>query len=201
MNKIPITDVDLNALKALDPILSKHIETVPKPVKYYAESFFICIVTTLIGQLISSKSAETIYNRLESLLEEVNVENFLAAAESEVIECGIYKKKYDQIYKIAKNLRSGILDFQDLVLKDDKEVEEILCQYPGVGKWSAEMIMIFGLKRKDIISFGDFGVRSGIKKVYNLDSLSKKEFKEIKSRLSLYGTIASLYFWQAHMKE
>lgn len=201
MNKIEINNKDLNALKALDPILSKYIEVSPIPQRAYAKSFFISVVEALIGQLISTKSANTIYKRLEVLLEDVNAKNFIAAKEADVIGCGIYKKKYDQIAKIAKNLESGILDAQELVLKDDKEVIKILTDYPGIGQWSAEMIMMHGLKRADVLAYGDFGVRSGIKKVYNLQTLTKEEFNEIKLRLSPYGTIASLYFWQAHTKE
>ena len=201
MNKIIVDNKDLLALKTLDPVLSKYIEKSEKPNRYYAESFFNCVVTTIIGQLISTKSAATIYKRLEDILIVVNVDNFLATPQADIIACGIYKKKYDQIHNIAKNLKSGILDFHELALKSDEEIIKVLTGYPGIGLWSAEMIMIFGLRHPDILAFGDFGVRSGIKKVYVLETLSKKQFLEIKQRLSPYGTLASLYFWQAHTKE
>lgn len=201
MNKFKINKEDLKALQALDPTLSKYIESAPQPIRYYADSFFIAIVQALIGQLISNKSAETIYSRLENLLGKVTEENFLKEKENNIIACGVYKKKYDQIYKIAKDLREDILNFKQLKTKSDEEVAEILCKYPGIGLWSAEMIMLHGLRRPNILAFGDFGVRSGIMNVYGLKSLSKKEFLEIKNRLSPYGSLASLYFWQAHVKE
>ncbi len=201
MNKIIINKKDLEALKALDPILSNYIEESNIPSRYYADSFFISIVQALIGQLISTKSALTIYNRLNQLLGTINEENFLNEPEANIIACGIYKKKYDQIQIIAKSIKNGILDARELILLTDEKIIENLVKYPGIGLWSAEMIMMHGLKRPNILAFGDFGVRSGIEKVYNLDSLTKKEFIEIKKRLSPYGTIASLYFWQAHMKE
>ena len=201
MNKIKISKKDLESLKAKDPILSKYIEESLIPSRYYADSFFISIVQALIGQLISNKSASTIYSRLNKLLNTVTVDNFLNEAEANIIACGIYKKKYDQIQIIAKSVKSGILDARELILLTDKEIIEILSNYAGIGLWSAQMIMMHGLKRPDILAFGDFGVRSGIMKVYGLDSLCKSEFNEIKKRLSPYGTIASLYFWQAHTKE
>lgn len=201
MNKIIIDKKDLKALKALDPILSKHINKMPIPLRYYAESFFISVVETIVGQLISTKSATTIYNRLENLLGEVNVYNYINAKEEDIIACGIYKKKYDQIYNIAKSIKSGILDFHELKVKSGDEVIEILTAYPGIGLWSAEMILMHGLRHPDILAFGDLGIRNGIKKVYGLDDLSKKDFLVIKERLSPYGTLASMYFWQAYAKE
>lgn len=201
LHKIEISKSDLIALKALDPVLSKYIENSPKPERYYANSFFESVVSTIIAQLISTKSAETIFGRLKKLLKDVNVDNFLSANKEEVIACGIYDKKYKQIYNIAKKLESGILDFQELSYKSDKEVVKILTQYPGIGQWSAEMIMLFGMRRKDVLSYNDFGIRSGIKIIYNLEELSKNDFNIIKQRLSPYGSLASLFFWQAHMKE
>lgn len=199
--KIEINKSDLNALKALDPVLSKYIESTSKPERFFANSFFEAVVSTIIGQLISTKAAATIYSRLQKLIGEINVDNFLSVSKDKVIACGIYNKKYMQIYNIAISLESGILDFQELSLKSDKEIIEILTQYPGIGQWSAEMILLFGMKRKDVLAYSDFGIRSGIKIIYNLENLSKVEFNIIKKRLSPYGSLASLYFWQAHTKE
>ena len=201
MSSLVIDKKDLKALKALDPVLSKYIDSVPIPTRNYADSFFISIVKTIIGQLISNKAAATIYSRLEVLLSEVSVENYLNTDKLNIIKCGIYKKKYDQIYNIAKSINNGILDFRQLVDKSDTEVIQILTSYPGVGLWSAEMIRMSGLKHPDVLAYGDLGIRNGIKKVYGLNSLSKQDFLVIKDRLSPYGTIASLYFWQAYMKE
>lgn len=196
-----ISEEDLVALKALDPVLSAYIETVNVPSRDYAISPFEGIVSTIISQLISKAAANTIYNRLLDLLGEITVEKFLAADSKKVIACGISAKKYTYIDNIAKNIKSGILDFQTLKTKDYTEVIEILTSYLGIGLWSAEMILIHSLKHPDILAYGDFGIRSGIMKVYGLDDLSKAEFNKIKKRLSPYGTIASLYFWQAHSGE
>ena len=201
LNKIKVDEKDLNDIINKDPILSEYIKSSPKPVRYYAESLFIAIVQAFIGQLISNKASASIYNKLETLLGEVSEDMFINAKEEDIIACGVYKKKYDQIYNIAQNLRSGILDARDLSLKSDEEVVKILLNYSGIGLWTAEMILMHGLRRTDVLAYGDFGVRSGIMKVYSLDSLSKTEFNKIKDRLSPHGTIASLYFWQAHTKE
>ena len=201
MNKIEINKKDLEALKALDPVLSEYIDNSEMPIRYYDNSFFECVTKTLIGQLISKKAADSIYQNLKHLLKQVSAKNFIEKDKEEIINCGIYEKKYNQILTVAKDVKSGILDAQQLALSNDQKIVKTLCKYPGIGPWSAEMILLFGLKRKDILSFNDFGIRSGVKKVYDLKTLSKVDFEKIKKRLSPYGSLASLYFWQAHTKE
>ncbi len=201
MLNIVISKEELDALKARDDILAVHIDSVSVPVREYSRSPFEGIVSTIISQLISKAAASTIFARFSDLLGEVNVDNFLAADKELVIKCGISAKKYEYIDNIAKKIKDGILDFQELKTKDYDEVIKILTAYPGIGLWSAEMILIHSLRHPDILAYGDFGIRSGIMKVYGLDELSKAKFNEIKKRLSPYGTIASLYFWQAHSGE
>ena len=67
----------------------------------------------------------------------------------------------------------------------------------GVGKWTAEMLLMFSLNRKDILSYDDLGIRRGLMKVYNLDLLSKEYFNELKIKYSPFASVASLYIWEA----
>ncbi len=201
MSKIVISETDLNALKSKDEVLAKYIDSVDIPLRYTSETFFIEVVKTLIGQLISTKAASTIYSRLDDLLTIVNEDNFLNADKNEVLACGISERKYSYVSKIASDMKYGILDYQDLYDKSDEEIINILIAYPGIGLWSAEMLLIHGLKRPDVLAYGDLGIRKGICEVYGLEELSKDDFNLIKERLSPYGTIASLYFWKAYSGE
>lgn len=201
MNKIDISKADLRALKSKDEVLAKYIDSVDIPIRYTSDTFFIEVVKTLIGQLISTKAASTIYTRLEDLLLEVNEDNFLNEKKSAIIACGVSERKYSYVSKIASDIKYGILDYQDLYEKSDEEIINILMAYPGIGLWSAEMLLIHGLKRPDVLAYGDLGIRKGICEVYGLETLSKDDFYLIKERLSPYGTIASLYFWKAYSGE
>ncbi len=201
MHKIEIDLNHLEQLKAQDEILKAYIIKSKIPIRYKSETIFIEIVRTFIGQLISTKAAITIYSRLESLLGEVNEDNFINFDKDSIIKCGISEKKYGYILNIAKDMKCGILDFQQIKDKSDEEVIKLLCRYPGIGLWSAEMIMMFALDRKNILAFSDLGIQKGICIVYGLDELSKAEFAVIKERVSPFGTIASFYFWQAYSGE
>jgi DNA-3-methyladenine glycosylase II len=77
----------------------------------------------------------------------------------------------------------------------DLEVCEILCNLNGVGVWTAEMLMIFSLNRKNILSYGDLGIRRGLCMLYHHKTLTKTQFERYRKRYSPYGTIASLYLW------
>lgn len=72
---------------------------------------------------------------------------------------------------------------------------DYLCRLDGVGKWTVEMLLIFSLERRDILSYDDMGIRRGLCKLHSLESLTEDEFKNYKELYSPYGTIASLYLW------
>ncbi|NLT39614.1 MAG: DNA-3-methyladenine glycosylase 2 family protein, partial [Clostridiales bacterium] len=77
------------------------------------------------------------------------------------------------------------------------EVCHRLCSLPGVGIWTAEMLMIFSMLRPDIISRGDLAILRGLRIVYGLEEITPELFQEYKRRYSPYATVASLYLWAA----
>ena len=70
-----------------------------------------------------------------------------------------------------------------------------LCKQSGIGRWTAEMLLIFSLMRPDVVSFGDLAIRRGMIYLYGLQGLTKKQFDIYKKRYSPYGSTASLYLW------
>lgn len=84
----------------------------------------------------------------------------------------------------------------------DDEVIRRLTALPGVGVWTAEMLMIFSMQRPDVVSFGDAAIRRGIMRLYGLQTLGRTEFDVYRSRWSPHGSVASFYLWAvAHRKE
>jgi len=71
-----------------------------------------------------------------------------------------------------------------------------LVSLPGVGVWTAEMMLIFSLQRPDVVSWGDYGIRKGMMKLYGLDELTREQFDKYRKRYSPYGSVASLYLWE-----
>ena len=71
-----------------------------------------------------------------------------------------------------------------------------LCTLDGIGKWTAEMVLIFSMNRMDILSYGDFGIKNGIKILYNKEKITKDLFEKYRKRYSPYGSVASIYLWE-----
>ena len=83
------------------------------------------------------------------------------------------------------------MDFDDLKTRPDAEVEKILCAYPGIGRWTVEMVLIFCFNRPDVFSVLDFGVRMGFRALH-----PRADIKRYKRLYSPYGTTATLYMWE-----
>ncbi len=156
---------------------------------------FQALISSIISQQISTKAAKTVKERLNNLIGIVNAENILNASHESIQACGMSNRKVNYIRGIAEAEQSGLIDFGKLHELSNEEIIEKLTTLNGVGVWTAEMLLIFSLTRPDIISYGDLAIRNGIMKMYNLDSLSKKEFDVYRKRFSPYSTVASLYFW------
>jgi len=77
----------------------------------------------------------------------------------------------------------------------DEEAIESLCSLKGIGRWTAEMILIFSMQRPDVVSFGDLAILRGMRMLYHHREIDRKRFERYKKRYSPYGTVASLYLW------
>lgn len=193
MDYYPYTEEELNALKAKDPILAKAIENIPHIYKEVWLDPFGSLSRQIIGQQISNKALVGILRRVEPYL---NPDSILKMDISELRELGISERKGMTLKEIARLAKTGRLDKERLALLSDEEIIEELSAVKGIGRWTAEMFLLFCLERKSILSYGDYGIRKGIMIVYGYKSLSPLRFERIRKRLSPYLSLASLYFWE-----
>jgi len=108
---------------------------------------------------------------------------------------GISFRKADYILAFARMVEEGEVDLESLRKKDDKTVIRELVQVPGIGPWTAQMLLIFSLGRPDVLSYGDFGILRGMRMVYRHKKIDASRFARYQKRYSPYGTTASLYLW------
>lgn len=114
----------------------------------------------------------------------------------DIQKCGMSMRKAGYIKAAAQAVHSGALDLAALRQMPDDEVIKHLSALPGIGVWTAEMLLIFSLGRKDVLSFGDLAIRRGICRLYGHKELSRERFERYRKRYSPYGSIASLYLWE-----
>lgn len=153
-------------------------------------------MNSIVGQQISTKAQKTIWQRMQDHLGEITPENILCYSNEEIQSCGISMKKAGYIKDAAEKITSKELDLEALHSMSDAEVCKQLSQFKGIGVWTAEMLMIFSMQRKDIFSFDDIVILRGLRMVYRHRKITRELFEKYRRRFSPYASIASLYLWE-----
>ena len=182
-------------LSARDPALGAAIARIGHIDRAVFPDLFEALINSIAGQQISGKALATVWARLCAAVGAVTPENLLAAGEERLRACGFSGRKVNYMLSAARAVADGALDIHRLVEKDDQEVIRTLTALPGVGRWTAEMLLTFSLQRPDVLAYDDFGIRKGLCRLYGLDSVSKAQFAEYRARYAPYATVAALYLW------
>ena len=163
------------------------------------KAYFESLISSILGQQLSGKVAAVIWKRLVTLLNGlVTPENVIAADTEKLRGLGISYRKIEYIKNIATAILDKSLNLENLEAYSDEEIIEKLTLIKGVGRWTAEMFLIFSLGRVDVYSLGDGGLTRAIKNLYDLEEEpGKTKLAEISSKWSPYRTVASLYLWRS----
>lgn len=156
---------------------------------------FEALVNSIAGQQISSKALETVWGRITERLCPITPEHFCALSEEEIRDCGLSARKAGYIKSAAQRFADGSLNVEELKSLPDDELIKQLTALNGIGKWSAEMLMLFSLERMDVLSYGDFGIRRGLRMLYHHREITPVLFERYRKRYSPYGSVASVYLW------
>lgn len=190
------TKEDHEALKEKDPLMKKVMETISLPPRTRTPDLFQSLLKTIVGQQISMKAQETIWQRFQEAFPQCTPKTISMAPLDTLRGLGISGSKAAYLKGTATMIHQGALDLDALPLASDEEVLEALTKLPGIGPWTAEMVLIFTLGRKDVLSYGDLAIKKGLMMLYGHDTLSKKQFHVYQQRFSPLGTLAALYLWE-----
>ncbi|MGI6441153.1 MAG: DNA-3-methyladenine glycosylase family protein [Peptoniphilaceae bacterium] len=182
-------------LQSRDKRLGAVIEQIGPIERRGNADLFASTVRHIISQQISKKAQQTVWKRLEERTGGVSISGVLALPTAELQSMGISFRKADYILAFARMVEEGEVDLESLRKKDDKTVIRELVQVPGIGPWTAQMLLIFSLGRPDVLSYGDFGILRGMRMVYRHKKIDASRFARYQKRYSPYGTTASLYLW------
>lgn len=186
---------EIEYLKKKDKKLAEAIDRIGIIDREVTPDLFTALISSIVGQQISSKAADTIWSRLLNKLGSITPEKICSASPEEIQQCGITMKKASYIKGIAEAVITGDLKIDKLANLSDEEVCNRLIALNGIGVWTAEMLMIFSMQRPDILSYGDLAIRRGMMMLYHHKTLDKKRFERYRKRYSPYGSVASLYLW------
>lgn len=161
---------------------------------------FHVLASSIINQQLSMKAADTIQARLHVLVgakARLRPEHLLAVSHEQLRSVGLSNAKSKWLLALSERTASGALSFKALAKMDDERAIETLDALPGVGRWTAEMFLMFALHRLDVFSLGDVGLRNGVNRLYNGgDKLDEAATLEIVARWAPYRSIASWYLWR-----
>lgn len=199
MNKEHIfecTHEAITHLKERDPKLAAYIDLKGNLRRTMTPDLFESLVSSIISQQISGKAAVTVGNRLKTLLGNITPERILSADAADIQKCGMSMKKVSYMKSAAEAAANGTLPIEMIGSMTDKEMIDCLTSLPGIGVWTAEMLMIFSLGRTNVFSYNDFGIRKGLMRLHDIDKITKPLFEEYRALYSPHCTIASFYLWE-----
>ncbi len=157
---------------------------------------FEVLCRSIVGQQLSTKVARTIFGRLQEL-SDISPEGIGSLKPERMRGTGLSGRKVEYLQDLAHKFLSGHVSEERLKKLDDEEVVKLLTEIRGIGQWTAEMFLIFSLRRPDVFSVGDLGLRRAMEKLYgNGKQLPEKELIKIASRWSPHRSVVCLYLWK-----
>jgi DNA-3-methyladenine glycosylase II len=185
-------------LKTVDPVMAGIIERIGPFRASYREPVFDALVRSIVFQQLQGRAAATIYQRvLDAAGGALTPESVLALTPEQLRACGLSRQKLSYIRDLAERTASGEIDFSRLPQMSDEEVIEHLTRVKGIGTWSAQMFLIFALRRANVLPTGDYGVRVAIQRAYRKRKLpSHKDIVKIGRSWHPYCSVASWYLWR-----
>ena len=192
-------------LAASDPAIAALIEAIDHEliaarVAAREDDRFAALCRIIVGQQVSTAAARTIWGRLIEAFDGPPTPDQLVApgAEQTLRAAGLSGRKASYMIGLGEAVIDGELRPDELDAATDEEVIEALVALRGLGQWSAEMFLIFDLRRADVFSGGDLGLRRGVQIALELDEIpTADQAAEIAERWSPNRSLASLYLWAA----
>jgi DNA-3-methyladenine glycosylase II len=159
---------------------------------------FHMLANSIISQQLSTKAAATIKQRIAEFIPlPFEPERLLESSLERLRGAGLSQAKARYIRELAARVSDRRLLFEDLFDQDDEAVITALVEAPGIGRWTAEMFLIFGLKRLDILSVGDAGLQRAARLLYGKNRKSQTLLPRVATKWRPYRSVASWYLWRS----
>jgi len=185
-------------LSARDETMAGFIADYPGEGMRHYDNAFHTLARAIVGQQISVKAADAVWGRYADLLGELSPDAMLAQSEAELKACGLSNQKVKYLTNIAHAFTDGTLTPNDWNGMDDEAVAKQLEKIKGVGRWTAEMFLIFYLHRPDIFPLADLGLVKAVEIHYAAgEKLSKDQLLAHGEPWRPYRTVATWYLWRS----
>lgn len=181
--------------KYIGPLVKKwgHCTIQFRPHKDYFEH----ICDNIIGQQLSGRVADVIEGRFKEAVGKITPENVLKTPDQKLRDCGMSWGKVSFLKDLAIKVKRREVKVKSLETLSDEEIIEELTTVKGIGRWTAEMFLVFSLARPDVFPVDDLGIKKGFEKVTKQKWDKEKAVKFALKNWSPYRTVASWYLWRS----
>lgn len=192
-------------LQQADSVMAGIIERIGPFKMRYREPSFDAMARSIVFQQLHGKAAATIFERVRCAClngsvrdgDGITPASILALSEEQMRACGLSRQKLSYLRDLAQRTASGEIDFARLPDMSDEDVIEHLTRVKGIGVWSAQMFLIFALRRPNVMPTADYGINFAIKKAYRKRQMPKpKQILKISRPWQPYCSVACWYLWR-----
>jgi DNA-3-methyladenine glycosylase II len=189
----------LDAIAAREPGIARALELAGYPEPRIRATGYATLLRTIVGQQVSVAAAASVWAKLEALLgADTAAETLLAADFDALRACGLSRQKQGYARSLCELVTSGELDLDKLPADDEKAIAELV-RIKGIGRWSAEIYLLFAEGRPDIWPAGDLAVQAGLHKLLGLDARpSEKLTRELAEAWRPHRGAAAIFTWHCY---
>jgi len=161
------------------------------------DDMFFTLIRSIVGQQISVKAADTVWEKLVNKAQEIRPEIIFGMDKIEMRNCGLSERKVEYMKSASEKWINGYDEIDWNNLSNEMVINKLI-EIRGIGIWTAEMILIFTLMRPDVFPMGDIGAIRALEKIYNKgERMTKKEIEEVAITWKPWRTIATWYLWRS----
>lgn len=159
---------------------------------------FVTLARSIVGQQISVKAAQTVWDRFALLPKKITAGNVLKLKVDDMRAAGLSVRKVEYLVDLALHFDSGVVHVKAWETMDDEAIIAELTAIRGIGRWTAEMFLIFHLMRPNILPLDDVGLINGISQSYfSGDVVSRSDAREVAAAWAPYCSVATWYIWRS----
>jgi DNA-3-methyladenine glycosylase II len=181
-----------------DRVLRKLIRSYPDAELDTRGDAFQTLARSIVGQQISVKAAQSVWNRFAQAAGTVDPATVVALPDEKLRACGLSGQKATYVKDLARHFHEGLVKPRRWKRMDDEAVIEDLVRVKGIGRWSAEMFLLFHMMRPDIMPVDDLGLRRAMERLYNEgEPLTRDEMRAIGAPWRPWSSVATWYLWRS----
>lgn len=186
--------------KATDPILFSLVERVEQFELSAHPDPFLRLMRSIVGQQLSVKAASTIFGRFEDLFDKKNIKpiSLIKIGDEKLRSAGLSYQKISYLKDLAQKVVDKEVELDKFSQLENEIIIEELIKIKGIGRWTAEMFLMFSLARPDVFSFGDLGLRNAIQRAYKLKTKpTEKQMEKLSKKWIPFRTYAATILWRS----